>query len=311
MAEVERLCSFTIMMNKGSIIDQGKPEELIKKHNRNNMEEVFLNLREKNMNLNKMYGLFLRHFYLIKSSFPRVLDLIYWPTIQIILWGFISKFFSIYSEYYNNTLGVILTCAILYDILFRSSISFNMLFLEEIWSRNFTNLFIAPLKLKEIIVSLIFTALIRTLIGLVPAIILTSPLFGISILDLGLPLLLLFLSLYIFGVTLGLFVSAGLIRYGPSFENIAWSSLFLLAPLGCIYYPIEILPNFFQIIAKGLPLVYIFDETRNILINGNINYENLKQAYLLNLLYLFIGIILFYLSFLRARIKGTLINMGE
>ena len=108
------------------------------------------------MNFNKMYGLFLRHFYLIKSSLPRILDLIYWPTIQIILWGFISKFFSIHSDYYSNTLGVILTCAILYDILFRSSISFNMLFLEEIWSRNFTNLFIAPLKLKEIIISLSF-----------------------------------------------------------------------------------------------------------------------------------------------------------
>ena len=240
------------------------------------------------MNLNKMYGLFLRHFYLIKSSLPRVLDLIYWPTIQIILWGFISKFFSIYSDYYNNTLGIILTCAILYDILFRSSISFNMLFLEEIWSRNFTNLFIAPLKLKEIIISLIFTALIRTLIGLVPAIILTSPLFGVSILKLGFPLFILFLSLYIFGITLGLFVSSGLMRYGPSFENIAWSSLFLLAPLGCIYYPIEILPEFFQVIAKGLPLVYIFDETRNILINGLVNYENIKQAYLLNLVYLII-----------------------
>ena len=263
------------------------------------------------MNLNKMYGLFLRHFFLIKSSLPRILDLIYWPTIQIILWGFISKFFSINSNYYNDTLGVILTCAILYDILFRSSISFNMLFLEEIWSRNFTNLFIAPLKLKEIIIALIFTALVRTLIGLVPAILLTSPLFGVSILKLGFPLLLLFLSLYVFGITLGLFVSAGLIRFGPSFENIAWSSLFLLAPLGCIYYPIEILPNVFQIVAKGLPLVYIFDETRNILINGFINYENLRQAYYLNLVYLALGILLFYFSFLKARVKGTLINMGE
>ena len=263
------------------------------------------------MNLNKMYGLFLRHFYLIKGSLPRILDLIYWPTIQIILWGFISKFFSIYSDYYNNTVGIILTCAILYDILFRSSISFNMLFLEEIWSRNFTNLFIAPLKLKEIIISLIFTALIRTLIGLVPAVILTSPLFGVSILKLGLPLLLLFLSLYIFGITLGLFVSAGLMRFGPSFENIAWSSLFLLAPLGCIYYPIEILPDFFQVIAKGLPLVHIFEETRNILLNDTFNYENLKIAFTLNLIYLIFGITLFYYSFLKARIKGTLINMGE
>ena len=243
-----------------------------------------------------MYGLFLRHFYLIRGSFPRILDLIYWPSIQIILWGFISKFFTAYSDYYNNTVGIILTCAILYDFLFRSSISFNMLFLEEIWSRNFTNLFISPLKIKEIIISLIFTSLVRTLIGLIPAIILTSPLFGISILKLGLPLLFLFLSLYIFGITLGLLVSAGLLRFGPSFENIAWSSLFLLAPLGCIYYPIEILPNFFQLLAKGLPLVYIFDEARNILINGSVDFKNIFNAYLLNLFYLILSIIIFYIS---------------
>ena len=87
-------------------------------------------------------------------------------------------------------------------------------------------------------------------IGLVPAILITSPLFGISILNLGIPLFFLFLSLYIFGITLGLFGSSGLLRYGPAFENIAWSSLFLLAPLGCIYYPIEILPDFFQNIQR-------------------------------------------------------------
>ena len=263
------------------------------------------------MNFNRMYGLFLRHFYLIRGSFPRILDLIYWPSIQIILWGFISKFFTAYSDYYNNTVGIILTCAILYDFLFRSSISFNMLFLEEIWSRNFTNLFISPLNIKEIIISLIFTSLVRTLIGLIPAIILTSPLFGISILKLGLPLLFLFLSLYIFGITLGLLVSAGLLRFGPSFENIAWSSLFLLAPLGCIYYPIEILPNFFQLLAKGLPLVYIFDEARNILINGSVDLKNIFCAYFLNLFYLSLSIIIFYISFNKAREKGTLINMGE
>ena len=263
------------------------------------------------MNFNRMYGLFLRHFFLIRSSFPRILDLIYWPSIQIILWGFISKFFSTYSDYYNNTIGIILSCAILYDFLFRSSISFNMLFLEEIWSRNFTNLFIAPMKISEIIVSLVFTALIRTLIGLVPAILITSPLFGISILNLGIPLFFLFLSLYIFGITLGLFVSSGLLRFGPSFENIAWSSLFLLAPLGCIYYPIEILPDLFQTLAKALPLVYIFDETRNILVNNIFNFESILYAFYLNAIYLLAGIFLFYFSFSEARKKGSLINMGE
>ena len=107
------------------------------------------------MNWHKIYALSLRHIYLIKGSFPRILDLIYWPTIQIFLWGFISKFFTLNSTYYDNTVGIILSAAILYDFLFRTSIGFNMLFLEEIWSRNFTNLFIAPMKISEIITSLV------------------------------------------------------------------------------------------------------------------------------------------------------------
>ena len=263
------------------------------------------------MSLIRIYGLFLRHFFLITRSFPRILDLIYWPSIQITLWGFISNFFASHSYYYNNAVGVILTCAILYDFLFRTSIGFNMLFLEEIWSRNFTNLFIAPMKISEIITSLVFTALIRALIGLIPAIILTSPLFGISILDLGIYLFFLFLSLYIFGITLGILVSSGLLRFGPSFENIAWSTMFLLAPFGCIYYPIETLPEIFQKIAYSLPLVYVFEEARNILINNSVNLENLYSALKLNVVYLTLAIILFYYSFSEARKKGTLINIGE
>ncbi|RPG98981.1 MAG: ABC transporter permease [Candidatus Pelagibacter sp. TMED118] len=263
------------------------------------------------MKLNRIYALSIRHLYLIKGSFPRILDLIYWPTIQIILWGFISKFFTMYSEYYTNTAGVILSCAILYDFLFRSSISFNMLFLEEIWSRNFTNLFIAPLKISEIITALTCTALIRTLIGIVPAILLMSPLFGVSILDMGFPLLLLFLSLYLFGTTLGILVTSGLLRFGPSFENTAWSSLFLLAPLGCVYYPLSILPEWLQVISKFLPLVYVFEEARSILVNNSVNYENIFKALFLNISYFSISIAVFYFSFYGARKKGTLVNMGE
>ena len=263
------------------------------------------------MKFHRVFALFLRHFYLIKSSFPRLLDLVYWPTIQIILWGFISKFFTMYSEFYNHTAGIILSAAILYDFLFRSSISFNMLFLEEIWSRNFVNLFVAPLKISEVITALTSTALIRTLIGIIPAIILMSPLFGVSLLKMGPPLFLLFLSLYLFGTTLGLLVTSGLLRYGPAFENTAWSSLFLLAPLGCVYYPLSILPEWLQILAKGLPLVYIFEEARSILVNNVVNYNNIMKALALNLFYFISAIAIFYLSFYGARKKGTLINMGE
>jgi ABC-2 type transport system permease protein len=185
------------------------------------------------------------------------------------------------------------------------------MFLEEIWSRNFTNLFIAPIKLSEIITALTFTAIFRTLIGLVPASIIAIPLFGVSIFKLGVPLVFLLIALYIFGVTLGLLVTAGLLRFGPSFENIAWASLFFLAPLGCIYYPVEILPTWLQIIAKLLPLVHIFEEMRNILIYDTINYYQILKATLISLVYFILGIVVFYWSYIGAKNRGTLINMGE
>ena len=263
------------------------------------------------MSINKIFALSLRHVYLIKGSFPRILDLIYWPTIQIFLWGFISKFFTLNSSYFENTVGIILSAAILYDFLFRSSISYNMMFLEEIWSRNFTNLFIAPIKISEIIAALTFTAIFRTLIGLVPAALLAIPLFGVSIFKIGIPLIFLLITLYIFGVTLGLLVTSGLVRFGPSFENIAWASLFFLAPLGCIYYPIEILPDWLQIIAKLLPLVHIFEEMRNVLIHDIINYYQILKAIIISFIYFVFGIIVFYLSYEGAKNRGTLINMGE
>ena len=263
------------------------------------------------MRWHKIYGLSLRHIYLIRNSFPRILDLIYWPSVQVFLWGFISEFFTVSSSYYNNTVGVILTAAILYDFLFRSSISYNMMFLEEIWSRNFTNLFIAPIKISEIIAALTMTAIFRTLIGLVPAVLVAIPLFGVSIFKLGIPLIFLLIALYIFGISLGLLVTAGLLRFGPSFENIAWASLFFLAPLGCIYYPIEILPNSLQIIAKGLPLVHIFEEMRSILIDQTINNVAILKSVLISLVYFTFGVIIFYTAYYGAKIKGTLINIGE
>lgn len=263
------------------------------------------------MKIRRILSLMLRHFYLIKASLPRIVDLIYWPTVQIILWGFVSKFFTMYSSYFNNTAGIILSAAILYDFLFRSSISYNMLFLEEIWSRNLINLFVSPIKISEIVIALTCTALLRTMIGLVPAVLIAIPLFGISLLELGYPLILLLLSLYIFGITLGLLVTAGLVRFGPSFENIAWASLFFIAPIGCIYYPVEILPNWLQPIALALPLAHIFEETRSILITNTVHYSNIYYALMLNMIYLFLAICTFYYSFKTAKIKGSLINVGE
>ena len=136
-------------------------------------------------------------------------------------------------------------------------------------------------------------------------------LFRSSLFDLGPSLILLFLSLYFFGITLGLLVVSGLLKYGPAFENVAWSSLFLLAPLGCIYYPLSILPDWLQIVAKALPLVYIFEEVRSILVNNVVNYYNIMSALILNFFYFTFAVYVFYAAFHEARKRGTLVNVGE
>ena len=146
---------------------------------------------------------------------------------------------------------------------------------------------------------------------MIPAAILAIPLFGVSIFKLGLPLFFLLFGLYIFGVTLGLLVTAGLLRYGPSFENIAWASLFFLAPLGCIYYPIEILPDSLKLIAKALPLVHIFEEMRNILLNNSVNLFEIIKSILISIVYFVFGVAIFYMAYFGAKKRGTLINMGE
>ena len=151
------------------------------------------------MNWNKIYALSLRHIYLIKGSFPRILDLMYWPTIDTSL-GIYIKIFHLNSSYFENTVGIILSAAMLYDFLFRASISYNMMFWKK-FGAGTSSLFIAPIKISEIIAALTFTAIFRTLIGLIPAALLAIPLFGVSILKIGIPLIFLLITLYMFGVT--------------------------------------------------------------------------------------------------------------
>ena len=104
-------------------------------------------------------------------------------------------------------------------------------------------------------------------------------------------------------------VTAGLIRFGPSFENIAWASLFL-APLGCIYYPIDILPDWLQLLANGLPLVHIFEEMRNILINDTFIISSIFTAFIISLIYFVLGVIIFYIAYFGAR-KGNTNKYGR
>jgi len=144
-------------------------------------------MREVNLTFSagRVWAMLLRYLYILKSSWPRTLELLYWPTLQVIIWGFMSQFFYQNSSYVARAFGVLLGAVILWDLMFRSQLGLSLSFLEEMWSRNLGQLFVTPLRPYEWVVSLLGMSAIRTGIGIIPAILIAIPLYHYSIFDMG------------------------------------------------------------------------------------------------------------------------------
>jgi ABC-2 type transport system permease protein len=259
----------------------------------------------------RIWAMVLRNFYLMRGSWPRVLDLIYWPTLQMTLWGFITLFFLEHSSWVAQAAGVLLSAVLLWDVLFRGQISLFLSFLEEMWSRNLGHLLVSPLRPLELAAALVVTSLVRTLIGVGGAAILAILLFDFSIFDLGLPLAAYFVNLIALGWSLGLVVSGLVLRFGQGAEGLAWAVVFLIQPVSGVYYPISVLPDWLQIIAAALPSSHVFEGMRALLIDETFRADLLVNAIALNVIWLAAGIGVFLYAVRLARDKGLILQMGE
>jgi ABC-2 type transport system permease protein len=252
-----------------------------------------------------------RYLYLLQSSWPRTLELLYWPAIQMVLWGFTSQFLMTNSSYVARAGGVLLAAVMLWDVMFRGQLGVSVSFLEELWSRNLGHLFVSPLRPYEWILSLLAMSLIRVIIGVLPAALLAIPLYHYSIFTLGLPLIAFFVLLLIMGWALGLMIGALLLRHGLGAESLAWLAVFLLAPASAVYYPVSILPPWLQYLAWALPSAHIFEGMRAVMFEGVFRLDHFAAAAALDLLYLLLGGGVFLLAFRQARQRGALLQTGE
>lgn len=253
----------------------------------------------------------MRHVYVLRTSWPRIAELAYWPTLQMILWGFISQFMVTNSSWVAQAFGVLIAAVILWDVLFRGQLGVSVSFLEEVWSRNLASLFVSPLRPYELIVSLSLMSLIRTLIGVVPAAFLAILLYKYSIFELGLPLLGFFTNLLVMGWAAGLMIAALIMRYGLAAESLAWIAVFALAPLSGVYYPIGVLPGWLQPVSRALPSSHVFEGMRAVMFEHVFRWDLFLAASALNVVYLALGAALFLLMFRSARQKGLLMKLGE
>ena len=253
----------------------------------------------------------LRYWYLLRSSWARLVELVYWPTVQMLMWGFLQLYIDQNSSFFVRAGGAFIGAVLLWDILFRGQLGFSISFLEEMWSRNLANLMMSPLRPVEFISALMIMSIVRLAIGLVPVTILAIAFFHFNIYSLGFALAAFFALLMMTSWSVGIFVSGLVIRNGLGAETFAWSIMFLLLPLTCVYYPVAILPGWLQPIAWALPPTYVFEGMRALLIDHTFRADLMVEALAINAVLLIASFAIFMALLKSGRRAGSLLQSGE
>jgi ABC-2 type transport system permease protein len=260
----------------------------------------------------RIWGLMYRHLVLYRGSWPRLLELAYWPTLTLFIWGFTASFFASRVGNTGAVLsGMLLAGVLLWEITLRSQMGVAISFLEEIWSRNLGHVFVSPLRPWELLAALIGMSVVRMTIGVLPAVLLAWALYAYNLFALGPVLILFALNLMAMGWWVSLGVVSLILRHGAGAEALAWSVLFALIPFSAVYYPVSVLPAAVRPVALALPSAHVFEGMRAALEHGTIAWGHMAWATGLNAAWLGAAAVLFMVEFRGARERGALLTIGE
>jgi len=223
------------------------------------------------MAINRIAAVVLRQAYLIRGSFSRAFPIFAWVAIDMVLWGFITKYLNSVTASGFNFVPTLLGAVLLWDFLVRVMQGVTMAFFEDVWSRNFLNIFATPLTITEYLSGLVISSIATSSIGLVVMLALTTTFFGFSYLAYGLMFLPFLLTLFLCGIALGIFSSAVVLRLGPASEWFIWPLPALISPFAGVFYPLATLPQWMQYTAAILPPAYVFEGMRAIVKGGTVS----------------------------------------
>lgn len=239
-----------------------------------------------NVALTRISGIVLRQLYLLRGSPARVLPMVAWVAIDILLWGFMTKYLNTISAGGFNFLPALLGAVVLWDFFTRIMHGITTAFFEDVWSRNFLNMFASPLSIGEYLAGLVFTSIATSALGLVAMLVLATAVFGLSFAAYGAMLLPFFLVLFLFGIALGITGIAIVLRLGPASEWFVWPIPALLTPFAGVFYPLSTLPAWMQAVSHLLPPSYVFEGMRAIVAGGRFLPMNLLWSTLLAVFYI-------------------------
>jgi ABC-2 type transport system permease protein len=253
-----------------------------------------------------------RHLALYRRSWPRLLELAYWPTLQMCIWGFTARFIAARAgSTVTFAAGLLLGGVLLWEVALRSQMGVAISFLEELWSRNLGHVFVSPMRPWELVAALIGMSAIRMAVGVLPAILLAWAFYAFNLFSLGPILVLFFANLMVMGWWVALAVVSLILRHGAGAEALAWSVLFGLTPFSAVFYPVSVLPAVVRPIALALPSAHVFEGMRAVLNQGVIRWDHMGWAVGLNIVWTLAAALVFARQFRAARVRGALLSIGE
>lgn len=259
------------------------------------------------MRLCVLEALLLRFFFVYRRSPVRLLDVFFWPTMELLVWGFVTRYLQgLMGGSGGRVFLALLGALILWDLLYRVQQGVAVSFLEDVWAKNLVNIFAAPVSLGEYVASTFLFGSIRALCSSAFLVAVASWAFDLDLLSMGLPLLLLVLNLFAFGLSLGVVSIALVLRFGHSAELLAWAIPALLQPLAAVFYPLEVMPYPLALGARLLPLSYVFEGMRSLFAEGSFDPALVLLSSGLNAFFLVLSFLSLDRSFQAARARGSI-----
>lgn len=258
------------------------------------------------MNPRRSAAIVLRQLALLRSSPTRVVPLVAWVAIDIVLWGFITRYLGSLGGQAPDFTLTLLGAVLLWDFFGRIMQGVTTAFFEDVWSRNFLNLFASPIGVGEYVAGLVATSVLTSLVSLVVMLLLARLAFGLSLLAFGLPAAAFLGVLFLFGIALGIFASAVVLRLGPASEWLVWPIPALLSPFAAVFYPLHVLPGWMQAAAHLLPPAYVFEGLRALAAGQGVDTVGLLFGALLALLQIALALAFFTRVFRGALRSGLL-----
>lgn len=263
------------------------------------------------MKIHRVLALVIRHLYLYKRSIPRLMEVFYWPFLDLVIWGFITMYLTKFKGTLPDFIAFLLGALILWDILFRSQQGLSVSFLEDMWARNLLNIFVSPIRPIEYIFALMLVSIVKLLLASIVMVIFAWLFYSFNIFLLGLSLIPMIVNLVIMGWGLGIITMALILRLGQEAEVLAWAVAFLFQPVSAVFYPVSVLPPFLQTIAQFIPASHIFEGMRIVISGGGFPMHDVLWATALNFIYILTALVFFYWNFSIVRRKGLLARIGE